>query len=86
MQVVPDNKPVCVIADDTDVFILLLFVARYFEGNVFFRQGKYSDKEVIAYHDIISLADHVGEEICDILSCFLTLASSDYTNPFFWEN
>ena len=51
-----DNKSVCVVADDTDVFILLLFVARYFEGNVFFRQGKYSDKEGITYHDIISLA------------------------------
>ena len=58
-----DNKPVCVVVDDTDVFILLLFVARYFEWNVFFRQGKYSDKEGITYHDIIILADHFGEEI-----------------------
>ena len=77
-----DNKPVCVVADDTDVFILLLFVARYFEGNVFFRKVKYSDKEGITYHDIISLADHLGEEICDILPCFHTLTGSDYTNPF----
>ena len=30
------KKPICVVADDTDVFIRLLFVAQHFENTVFF--------------------------------------------------
>ena len=41
--------PACVIADDTDVFILLLFVAQHLENTVFFRQGKNFDSDGITY-------------------------------------
>ena len=41
--------PVCVVADDTDVFILLLFVAQHLENTVFFRQVKNFDSDGITY-------------------------------------
>ena len=77
------KRPICVIADDTDVFILLLFVAQHFENAVFFRQGKSSDTDGITYHNTNSVSDYIGAEMCEILPCFHALTGSDYTNPFF---
>ena len=77
------KKSICVVVDDTDIFILLLFVAQHFENSVFFRQGKSSDTDGITYHNINSVSDYIGSEICEILPCFHALTGSDYSNPFF---
>ena len=77
------KRPLCVVADDTDVFILLLFVAQYFENTAFFCRRKSSDTDGITYHNINSVSDYIGAEICEILPCSHALTRSDYTNPFF---
>ena len=79
------KRPICVVADDT-VFILLLFVAQHPENTVFFHQGKISETDGITYHNINSVSDYIGAEICEILPCFHALTGSDYTNPFFRKN
>ena len=56
-----DSSAVCVIADDADVYILLLYVSQYCSGKVHFRQGTGSSNNGIAYHDVKSLANHLGE-------------------------
>ena len=35
-----DEKAICVVADDTDVYIDLLFIAHHVENKLYFRQGK----------------------------------------------
>ena len=45
------GKNVCVVAD---VYILLLFVGNQFMSQVYFRQGKHSDKSDITYHDKVN--------------------------------
>lgn len=75
--------PTCVVADDTDVFILLLFVASKCERGLYFRQGTASSRTGITYHNIRALAGHLGENICSVLPAFHALTGSDYTQPFF---
>ena len=77
------EKAVCVIADDTDIYISLLFVATHIKSKLYFRQGKVRDKNGISFHDVHSLADHLGTNICSILPSFHALTGSDFTNPFF---
>ena len=43
------KRHVCVVADHTDVFIFLLFVAQHLENTVFFRHGKNFDSDGITY-------------------------------------
>ena len=74
---------VCVVADDSDIFILLLSTAHLFHSNVFFRQGKTSDKDGILYTEIQPLADHLGEQVCSVLPAFHILTGSDYTSTFY---
>ena len=74
---------VCVVADDSDIFILLLSVAQSFQSYVYFRQGKSSDKDGIVYNEVNSLADHLGENVCTVLPAFHVLTGSDYTSTFF---
>ena len=73
----------CVVADDTDVYILLIFVADKCTFNLYFRQGTTSSKEGITYHNVKALANHLGEQICKCLPAFHVLTGSDYTQPFF---
>ena len=77
------NNNVCIVADDSDVYILCLFVAAYCKGIVYFRQGTQAGKQGITYHNITSLARYLGKEVCDILPNFHALTGSDYTNPFY---
>ena len=81
-----------VVADDSDIFMLLLWVAcsfksdvffRQFKSDVFFRQGKSSDKEGIMYTEIYPLAEQLGEDVCEVLPAFHILTGSDYTSSFF---
>ena len=52
----------CVVADDTNVYILLLFVGNQFMSQVYFRQGICG----ITYHEIITLAEYLDDSVCSI--------------------
>ena len=78
-----NHNGVCVVADDTDVYILLLYVSRRCTSSLYFRQGVMSTKQGVTYHDIKSLATFLGESICESLPAFHALTGCDYTMPFF---
>ena len=73
----------CVVSDDTDIYILILYIAKHCNGNLYFRQGTHSSKEGIMYHHRNLLAAQLSDEICNILPVFNVLTGSDYTNPFY---
>ena len=77
------HSGVCTVADDTDVFILLLFLADRCVSQLYFRQGTQSSKEGVTYHDVKSLANHLGSNVCKNLPGFHALTGCDYTNPFY---
>ena len=77
------ESSVCVVSDDTDIYILMLYIAKHCNGNLHFRQGTHSSKEGIMYHHINPLAAQLSDEICNILSVFHVLTGCDYTNPFY---
>ena len=72
-----------VVADDSDIFILLLWATSSFKSDVFFRQGKSSNTEEILYTEIDPLAEQLGEDVCEVLPAFHVLTASDYTSSFF---
>ena len=74
------NQSVCVVADDTDVYILLLSVASQMKGTLLFRQGTSS---CIEYHNVSALAEHLGYECCKNLPGFHALTGCDFTYPFY---
>ena len=57
--------------------------ASSYKSDVFFRQGKSSDKEGILYTEINPLAEKLGEDVCEVLPAFHVLTGSDYTSSFF---
>lgn len=75
-------KTVCVVADDTDVYVICLFAAKYCNGYIYFRQGTTNSKDGITYHDITAFAIQLGQSLCDVLPFFHVLTGSDYTYPF----
>ena len=77
------GKSVCVVADDTDVFILLLHVSISCNETLYFRQGTTSSRDGITFHNVTSLSSQLGEKICDILPAFHSLTGSNFTKPFF---
>ena len=70
------NDTVCVVANDTDIYLNLINISRHIRSYLYFRQEK-----TISY--IHAIAVHLDKEICQILPCFYTLTGSDFTNPFF---
>ena len=74
---------ICVVADDSDIYISLLFISSQVHSQLYFRQGKSKDKAGIQYHNVHSLAQYLGPDICRILPSFHSLTGSDFTNPFF---
>ena len=70
-------------ADDSDIFILLLSVAHLFQANVYFRQGKTTDKDGVLYTEVQPLAEHFGELVCSVMPAFHALTGSDYTSTFY---
>ena len=70
-------------ADDTDVFTLLLHVSISCNEALYFRQGTTSSRDGITYHNITLLSSQLGEKICAILPAFHSLTGSDFTKPFF---
>ena len=70
-------------ADDIDVFILLLHVSVNCNETLYFRQGSRSSRDDITYHNVFSLSSQLGEKICAILPVFHSLTGSDFTKLFF---
>ena len=77
---------ICVFADDADVYLSLIHISHEIKSNVFFRQGKVNEKDGITFHDVKSIADTLGPEICQILPCFHALTGSDNTFPFYFRS
>ena len=78
-----EHDSACVVADDTDVLVLLLFVSNECNGELFFREGTQSSKKGILYHKVHTLFRHPGSNICSILPAFHSLTGCDLTNPFY---
>jgi len=76
------NQPVAVVSDDNDVFVILLSIAEM-HGELYFRQGKVTVGKGIEYHNVSSLASHLGAACCGILPGFHALTGCDFTYPFF---
>ena len=77
------GKTVCVVANDTDVFILLIHVSINCNETLYFRQGTETSRDGITYHNITSLGSQLGEKTCAILPAFHSLTGSDFAKPFF---
>ena len=77
------GKWVCVVANDTNVFILLLQVWVNCNEVMYFRQGTTSSRDGITFHNVTSLSSQLGKKICTVLPVFHSLTSSDFTKPFF---
>ena len=71
---------ICVVSDDTDVFINLLSIVNNMKGTLYFRQGVGNN---IQYHNVSSLADYLGEHCCRNLPSFHALTGCDFTYPFY---
>ena len=71
------------VADDTDVYILLLYACPSTDVTLYFRQGTKSSKAGISYHNITALGGMLGQRICNILPSFHALTGSDFTRTFF---
>ena len=77
------GKSVCVVADDTDVFILLLHVSINCNETLYLHQGTTFSKDGITHINVTSLSSQLGEKICAILPAFYSLTDSDFKKPFF---
>ena len=73
----------CVVSDDTDIYSLMLYIAKHCNGKMYIGQGTHSSKEGIMYHHINPLAAQLSDEICNILPAFHVVTGCDYTNPFY---
>ena len=71
-----NNNTVCVVADDADIYLSLINISHHIRCHLYFRQGKPKGKDGVNYHDKRAIAVHLGEEICQILPYFHTLAVS----------
>ena len=69
-------------ADDTDVFILLLHVSVSCNEILYFRQGTTSSRDGITYH-VTLLSSQLREKKCAILPAFHSLTGSDFMKLFF---
>ena len=73
----------CIVADDSDILVLLLYISRRCCCQIYFREGAHSSKNGILYHNVSLLSQHLGPSICDILPAFHALTGCDYTNQFY---
>ena len=76
------RKSVCVVADNIDVFVLLLHVLINCNETLYLRQGTTS-RDGITYHNVTSWSSQLGEKICAKLPAFHSLTGSDFTKSFF---
>ena len=80
------RKSVCVVADDTNMFILLLYVTVNCNEVLYFHQGTLSSRDSIAYHNITAHSNHLGEKICGILPGFHAWTGSDLMKVFYGKS
>ena len=76
------EKPVYVLADDTYVFILLLYESLNWKEAFHFPQGTISSRHGITCHNITALSSHLREKICAILPALYRLSGSDFKQAF----
>ena len=74
---------ICVVADDTDVYILLLFISNQANGTIYFQQGTSSSKQGITCYNVTPLVNELGNNICNVLPAFHALTCSDFTRTFY---
>ena len=77
------GRAVALLADDTDVYVILLSVVNEMKGTLYFRQGKTSMGKGIEYHNVSAMASFLGEQCCKVLPAFHALTGCDVTYPFF---
>ena len=77
------HDSVCIVADDSDILVLLLYISRRCCCQIYFREGTHLSKKGILYHNVSLLSQHLGPSICDMLPAFHTLTECDYTNQFY---
>ena len=70
-------------ADDTDVFILLLHASVNCNDTLYFHQSTTSSRDGVTYHNVTSLSSQLGEKICAILPVFHSFTGSDFTKLLF---
>ena len=78
-----NHDTVCVVANDTDIYLSLINISDQICSHIYFRQGKTKDKDGANYHDTHVIPLHLGEEIYQIPPCFHTMTDFDFTYPFF---
>ena len=71
------------VTDDNDVYILLLFISNQANGTIYFQQSTSSSKQEITYHNVTTLANELGNDICNVLPAFHALTGSDFTRTFY---
>ena len=76
------NSSIPIVADDTDIYILLIRIACYCRSIIYFRQGTSSSKGGIPYH-VSAAASEFGESICKILPSFHALTRLDFSKTFY---
>ena len=77
------NSSITIVADDTDIYIVLIRIACYCRSILYFRQGTSSSKAGITYHNFSAAASEFGESIGKILPSFHALTGSDFTKTFY---
>lgn len=65
--------------------VVLCIVCKHKKSQVYFRRGKSTDKDDIVFHEINSLAGHLGENVYNVLPAFYVLTGSDYTSTYLAE-
>ena len=78
-----ENSSITIVADDTDICILLIRIAFYCRSILYFRQGTSTSKAGITCHNVSAAASEFGESICKILPYFHALTRSDFTKTFY---
>ena len=66
-----NSNTVCVVANDTHIYLRLMNISHYIHSDLYFEQWKTKDKDEVSYRDIHVMAVQLEN---------LTL---DFTNPFF---
>ena len=85
-----ESKAICIVADDTDIYILLCSIAYYCRSVLYLRQGTSSTKTGITYHSVSALASELGEVLYEVFPSSMlilglilqdVLSSLTNTNP-----
>ena len=78
-----ENSSTIIVADDTNIYILLIRIPCYCCSILYFCQGTSSSKASVTYHNVSAAASEFGETACKILPSFHALTGSDFTETFY---